>query len=117
MRRPRIKFPHRPVLDGTGIIRLGGTVPGVRRHLVDHDGRVWRLLELLDGTRDEPEIISALAASDDTLAPWVQAVIDDLWLAGYLEDAAAPITPTDADTRLRYSRSVELFRWMDLAPD
>lgn len=114
--RPRIKRPHYPVLHRSGTIRLGGAVPGIRSDVVDHDGRVWRLLELLDGTRDESEIISALA-TDNASAAWVRAVISDLRQAGYLEDATAPTEPTDSDTRLRYSRSVELFRWMDLAPD
>lgn len=116
MRRFRIKPRHAPVFEGTGLILLGGIVPGIRRYLADHDGRMRRLLALLDGTREEEEIISALAVSCGVSAAWVRAAINDLRLAGYLEDAAAFNEPADEAIWLRYSRSVALFSWMDLAP-
>ena len=117
MRRLRIKPPHSPVLEATGVIRLGGIVPGVRRYVADRDGRLRRLLALLDGTREEAEIVSALVVSCGVSAGWVRAAINDLRMAGYLEDADALDEPADEAIRLRYGSSVALFSWMDLAPD
>jgi molybdopterin/thiamine biosynthesis adenylyltransferase len=118
MQRPRIKLAHRPMRDGAGRILLGGTVYGIAAEVIDPAGRVWALLELLDGSRTVDQVAADLvhrvpdATEDETLV-----ALRRLENAGYLEDAAAaiPAELTDRD-RERHSRGRALFDWMDLTP-
>lgn len=118
-RRPRIKFSHRPVRLGRERIRIGGVVPEVADVLIDPDGWVWALLGLLDGSRTVGQIAAELRcrfprrATDD-----VALAIDELSLAGHLEDGDEPdpYGLTRAE-RERYSRSRELFRWISRGPN
>ncbi|MGW0846932.1 HesA/MoeB/ThiF family protein [Streptomyces sp. NPDC002787] len=117
MRRPRIKFSHRPVRYGEEHVRIGGIVPGVRGDLVDRDGWVWALLELLDGSRTVDSVAEAMTRSFPYRpAHLVRAAIDELVLAGHVEDADEPVSGLDEVTEERYSRSEAQFRWMDRSP-
>jgi molybdopterin/thiamine biosynthesis adenylyltransferase len=117
MRRPRIKDPHRPVRSSTGRIRIGGLVPGIRRDLLDPDGWVWTLLGLLDGSRTTDEVVGVMTSSFPHRAGLeVRAAIQDLMVAGYVEDADEPDSGLTAALRQRYSRSRALFQWMDPVP-
>ena len=117
MRRPRIKYPHRPVRAHTGRIRIGGLVPGVRRDLLDPDGWVWALLGLLDGSRTTDEVVAVMTRSfAHRPGPEVRAAIQDLMAAGYVEDADEPDSDLTPAARQRYSRSRALFQWMDVVP-
>ncbi|MFF3334985.1 HesA/MoeB/ThiF family protein [Streptomyces sp. NPDC002888] len=117
MHRPRIKFPHRPVRYGKEHVRIGGIVPGIRGDLVDRDGWVWALLELLDGSRTVDSVAAAMTKSfPHKPAHMVRAAIDDLVIAGYVEDADEPPSGLDEVTEERYSRSRALFQWMDRSP-
>ncbi|MET8089938.1 ThiF family adenylyltransferase [Micromonospora sp. NPDC005220] len=117
MRRPRIKYPHRPVRYGPSLIRIGGLVPGIRRDLIDPDGWAWELLNLLDGSRTTDEVAEELTR----LFPHrsqrlVRAAIEDLMIAGHVEDADEPASRLAPAARRRYGRSRALSQWMDLTP-
>ncbi|MEU6804734.1 HesA/MoeB/ThiF family protein [Streptomyces neyagawaensis] len=117
VRRPRIKFSHRPVRYGEYHVRIGGIVPGVRGDLVDRDGWVWALLELLDGSRTVDSVTETMTKSFPRWpAGMVRAAIDDLVLAGHVEDADETASGLDEVTEERYSRSEALFGWMDRSP-
>ncbi|MGM1058365.1 HesA/MoeB/ThiF family protein [Saccharothrix sp. Mg75] len=113
MRRPRIKFAHRPVRYSDGHIRLGGIVPGIRLDLADDGGWLWVLLGLLDGRIFDAVVTAMRDRFPGTTEELVRAAVADLELAGHLEEAEAPPAGVDRD---RYSRSVELYKWMDLTP-
>jgi len=118
MQRPRIKFPHRPVHVNEDRVLLGGTVYGIAAEVKDPHGRVWALLELLDGSRTEDQAVTDLMHRvPDATGDEIRAALWQLTSSGYLEDAAAP-APDDLTERdrERYSRSRALFDWMDLAP-
>jgi molybdopterin/thiamine biosynthesis adenylyltransferase len=117
MRRPRIKYPHRPARLRTGRIRIGGLVPGIRRDLLDPDGWVWALLNLLDGSRTTDEVVAVMTRLfADRPGSVVRAAIDDLMAAGYLDDADEPDSDLTPEARQRYSRSRALSQWMDPLP-
>lgn len=118
MWRPRIKGEHLPVRYGRDRVRIGGIVAGIAADIVDPDGWVWALLESLDGSRTVDQVISDLVHRfPSRSAGDVQAAIDDLVRAGYLDDAGepGPAGLTVAE-QLRYGRSRALFRWMDRVP-
>lgn len=117
MLRPRIKFSHRPVRYGAEHVRIGGIVTGLRRDFLDRGGWRWALLGTLDGTRTVEGIIATMVASfPDVSRRQVREIIDDLVLAGYLEDAQESPTNLDEATKDRYGRGSHLFQWMDLTP-
>lgn len=117
MKRPRIKFSHRPVRYHKSHVRIGGIVPGIRRDVLDEDGSLWSLLCVLDGTRTAQEIVSVMAELLPHLsAETVLMTIDELTAAGYIEDAEEPLTILSSADAERYSRGRELRRWVDLTP-
>jgi molybdopterin/thiamine biosynthesis adenylyltransferase len=116
--RPRVKFEHRPVRIGDGVVRLGGVIRGIAVDVSDGDGWVWALICLLDGSRTVEQVVTEL----DGLFPLrteqhVRMAIRDLVDAGFVTDAAEPV-PTDlsAQDQARYSRSRLLLQWMDRRP-
>ncbi len=118
MRRPVIKSEHSPVRYGHDRVRIGGIVRGIAADIVDPDGWLWALLELLDGTRTTEQILVDLVRRrPGTTKSQVGEAIGDLVEAGYVVDAdeCGPVALTSAE-RERHSRSHALFRWMDRRP-
>jgi molybdopterin/thiamine biosynthesis adenylyltransferase len=118
VQRPRIKFSHRPILLGHDRIRIGGVVHGIADIIDDPDGWVWALLELLDGSRTVMQVAADLRLSFPHRPAYeVSLAIDELVSAGHVEDADEPEPDglTEVE-RERYSRSRELFQWMDQVP-
>jgi molybdopterin/thiamine biosynthesis adenylyltransferase len=116
MRLPKIKDAHRPVRALDGRILIGGPVFGVASEIVDGgNGLVWRLLELMDGTRTPESIISALQAEHPALDPAsAMRAVETVIEAGFVEDAGAlPPTGMSESERERYSRSVHFFAAAD----
>ncbi len=89
MWRPRIKFEHRPVRYGDGLVRIGGNLPELTQGVYDPDESVWALLALLDGSRTVGQIADELVRRSPVWTPGkVSKAIDELNAAGHLEDAA-----------------------------
>lgn len=118
MKRPRIKFPHRPVRHGQDLVRIGGIVRGIGAFIPDPDGWVWALLERLDGSRTVEQVVGdMLSLFPDRPGHDVRLAIGELTRAGYLEDAAeAESDDLTVGDRERYSRSWMLYQWMDRVP-
>lgn len=120
MQKPRIKsvFPPFPVGDGT--IRIGGVDYGTAAEISDDEqGHMWRLLNLLDGTRATEEIVTAMQAQDPLLlADDVYEAIRSLDENGYLEDAQLAPSPEvfSAAEIERYRRNFEFFSYFHLPP-
>jgi molybdopterin/thiamine biosynthesis adenylyltransferase len=118
MRRPRIKGIHKPVRLTPALIRIGGAQVGIGAEIDDEDGLIWRLLALMDGTRERPAIVEALTADYPELtateaADALQTIVD----AGYVEDAAAEPPPNLSPAELdRYDRAIRYYAWVDLTP-
>jgi bacteriocin biosynthesis cyclodehydratase domain-containing protein len=118
MQRPRIKLAHRPVRYGASRVLLGGAVYGIAAEVIDPAGRLWALLELLDGSRTVDQVIVDLVHREPDLTDdEITQALRTLENAGYLEDAAAAVpSELTARDRERYSRGRALFEWMDLTP-
>ncbi|MFD2415937.1 HesA/MoeB/ThiF family protein [Amycolatopsis pigmentata] len=118
MLRPKIKNEHRPVRHGEDRVRIGGMVVGIAADMPDPDGRVWALLETLDGSRTVDQVVADLVHRfPGEPAERVRADIDALVRAGYVEDAAErPPDALSAAERERYGRGRALLRWMDRVP-
>lgn len=117
MRRPRVKNVHAPISLPGNRITIGLKQYGVAAEIEDDDaGTVERLLTLMDGTRDLDEILADLARTHPDVDPGSarEAIAD---LAGYLEDAAAPLpanlTEREAE---RYASPGHFFAWIDDEP-
>jgi len=113
-----MKISRQPVRRGVDRVRLGGVVHKLAFDVADPDGWLWALVKLLDGSRTVDEVAAALLVSfPGRPVEHVTLAIDDLRLMGYLEDAAEP-EPAGftRSERERYSRSRELFQWMDTSP-
>ncbi|MGH7866141.1 MAG: hypothetical protein ACREP9_00590 [Candidatus Dormibacteraceae bacterium] len=118
MRRPRIKFEHRPVRFGEDRVRIGGRVYGIAAELTDPRGLVWALLEELDGSRSMDQVVLNLVHRfPEVSESEIRVGIDQIIGAGYVEDADdhVPADLTERD-RERYGRSRAFFRWVDLTP-
>ena len=95
MQRPRLKsvFPPMPIDDRT--IAIGGADYGLAAELQDDDSRhLWQLLGLLDGSRTASELVAELRRRRPGVpAEDVEAAIEALAEAGYVEDAATDALP------------------------
>ncbi|SHN14127.1 ThiF family adenylyltransferase [Actinacidiphila paucisporea] len=119
LRRPRIKPEHRAYRTVDGNVRIGSVIYGIGAEIIDPDGWIWTLTQLMDGTRSGSRIAAEVAALHPAAVrpETVEAAIGELRQAGYVEDAAAPLPPGLAERdRLRHTRGVALLRWMDLSP-
>jgi molybdopterin/thiamine biosynthesis adenylyltransferase len=119
MRLPKVKDVHRPVRALDGRILIGGAVSGVASEIVDdRNGLVWRLLELMDGSREPEAIVTALQAEQPALDPSsAMRAIETVIQCGFVEDAGAPVPSGLSETELeRYSRSTQFFAWADVRP-
>jgi molybdopterin-synthase adenylyltransferase len=118
MRRPRVKPEHAPYRVSGGRIRIGGLTYGIAAEITDPDGSVWTLLQSMDGSRSNDEIVQhVLQAHPEEPEDAVRGAIQQFIESGYVEDAGAPDPGelTDQD-RERYDRGRAYFRWLDLTP-
>jgi molybdopterin/thiamine biosynthesis adenylyltransferase len=109
--RPRLKSVFSPTPLGERRIAIGGIDAGLAAEIEDDEhGNVWRLLSLLDGTRDLDGLVAGLA-SGGCPAPAradIAAAVEALVAAGYVEDAAAaPPDAFSADELERYRRNAD----------
>jgi molybdopterin/thiamine biosynthesis adenylyltransferase len=119
VKRPRIKHAHAPARLGDGVIQLGSRLYGVGSELRDSpDGSVWKLMGLLDGTRDLATVVAVMCRDDPALdgqsvRDGVQTLID----MGFVEDAGAPV-PADLSAAEveRYASNSRYFAWVDKTP-
>jgi molybdopterin/thiamine biosynthesis adenylyltransferase len=101
-----------------GRIRIGTAQIGVGAVIGDDSqAATWRLLELMDGTRDRmaiaTEMCDSITGIDDTR---VYAAIERLTEAGFVEEAAPTACALDADERTRYQSNRAYFAWVDTTP-
>jgi molybdopterin-synthase adenylyltransferase len=119
MRLPKIKDVHIPARASVHRILIGGALYGVGAEILDdEEGTVWRLMELMDGTKTAEDVVDELRAERPAIDPAsaleaVQTLIE----LGYVEDggAAAPAELSEPELE-RYSRSTAYFAWIDAAP-
>ncbi|KJY29081.1 ThiF family adenylyltransferase [Streptomyces sp. NRRL S-495] len=107
MARPALKtsIPYF-VSDGSVHFRLGGELTS----LEDTDGRVLRLLQLLDGSRDLDAVHRELSADyPDLTAEDVREAVDDLDASGLVQDTADRGEDFDAAARERWSNNLGFF--------
>jgi molybdopterin-synthase adenylyltransferase len=118
MRRPRLKPEHVPYRIGGSQIRIGGVSYGIAAEITDQAGWVWTLLQSMDGSRSPAGIVEEVASKHPGESRReVQAGLDQLIDAGYVEDADAvdPVGITERDKQ-RHERARGYFRWLDLTP-
>jgi molybdopterin/thiamine biosynthesis adenylyltransferase len=110
---PRVKREHQPLRREDGTIQIGGDIHGIASAMDDPDGSLWRIIRLVDGTRSAEQVRAESGQPQET----VLAVLEALYEAGFLEDAAAQDSPVlSAAERERYSRNQAFYRWIDLSP-
>jgi molybdopterin-synthase adenylyltransferase len=112
LRRPRTKSSLGPFRLASGKILLARDVYGLGRTLDDDRlGTVWRLLELMDGSRDLAGIHRALARSHPGKdRATVAAAVDELHRIGLVEEGTPPSKgKVPAAQQERYSRNLEFF--------
>jgi molybdopterin/thiamine biosynthesis adenylyltransferase len=118
VKRLRVKSSVCPVQLPDGKIQLGWVFDVASEIEDDDEGTVWRLLELMDGTRSPAEVAAAVVAERPSLdEESVRDAIEDLMATGYIEDAAAGF-PADIgpDEEERYRRNNEYFTCVDTTP-
>lgn len=115
---PRIKLVHAPERRAGGRIRLGASQYGVAAELVDDpQGTVWRLLGLLDGSRDLDTIVQEMQAAVPALdSQRISEAVEKFVAAGFVEDAAAPAIHLTPDEVRRYVSNTHYFAWVDMQP-
>lgn len=114
----RVKEAHRPYRTADGRMRIGGVLYGLAAEIEPRREWMWHLVTAMDGTRTTDELVEAVRALDPQVSGAdVEAAIATLRDGGFVEDASAepPAELTTRD-RERYSRGVDLYRWMDLSP-
>jgi molybdopterin/thiamine biosynthesis adenylyltransferase len=100
-------------------IAIGGADFGLAAELQDDEDRhLWQLLGLLDGSRTREDVVTELRRADPRVpAVDVEAAIDALAEAGYLEDAAAPRPDIFSSAEIeRYRRNAEFFSFFSRHP-
>jgi molybdopterin/thiamine biosynthesis adenylyltransferase len=103
----------------SGLIRLGTSQYGVATDVHDRqDGLAWRLLGLMDGTRDIPSIVDSIVHWRPSLTESVvRGAVDQLIDAGFVEDAGAPSPQRLSSEEMeRYRYNAEYFAWVDTNP-
>jgi molybdopterin-synthase adenylyltransferase len=118
MRLPRVKPAHNPVRLPDGTIHLGGPLYGVAARMEDEDGSVWRLIGLLDGTRELEAVVAEMARVDPDLDEGsIREGVATLTRLGFVEDAGAPAPSTLSAAEIdRYQSGARFFSWTDTAP-
>jgi molybdopterin/thiamine biosynthesis adenylyltransferase len=118
MRRPRVKSSVCPAQFPGHRVQLGWIYDAASEITDDDEDTVWRLLELMDGTRSPARVAAAIVAERPSLdEASVHEAIEGLMESGYIEDAAAGL-PDDLgpDELERYSRNNEFFTCIDTTP-
>jgi molybdopterin/thiamine biosynthesis adenylyltransferase len=118
VKRPRVKRVHNPERLPGRRIRVGTAQIGVGAIIEDdRQGVTWRLLELMDGTRNRAEIADQMASVDGRVdRPRVERAIDKLIAAGFVEEGSPPpsiLTPQEIS---RYDANRHYFAWVDTQP-
>ncbi|MBY8880934.1 ThiF family adenylyltransferase [Streptomyces sp. PLK6-54] len=113
-----MKPEHRAYRTIDGNVRIGSVIYGIGAEVLDPDGWIWTLTQMMDGSRTPGQIADGVTARHPAVPHGdVWAAMADLREAGFVDDAAAPppagLLPRD---RVRYARGVALLRWMDLSP-
>lgn len=119
MRLPRVKQAHDPILFRDGRIRIGSVQYGVGAEIQDDaHGTVWRLLQLLDGSRNIQQVADDVVGEcPDLDRELVDEYISTLIDSGYIEDASAvPVESLSSMERERYRRNENFFTWVDTTP-
>lgn len=114
MHRPRVKRSLDPMRISRNRVRIGTYQAGIAFDLDDHDGSVWTMLSLLDGSRDASAVAAAVCRRHPGLDPAsVAESLEHLLDAGVCEDATS-IPPALSEAELaRFSRSAEYLSWID----
>jgi molybdopterin/thiamine biosynthesis adenylyltransferase len=119
MKLPKIKPTHNPERLCENRIRIGTLHYGVGSEIQDdRESNIWRLLELMNGTRSINAIVGEmLKAAPELDTESIYQAIDMLITSGFVEDAGAP-PPTDLTSveLERYSRNTNYFAWVDTQP-
>jgi molybdopterin/thiamine biosynthesis adenylyltransferase len=117
MRLPRIKRMQNPGRRADGLIQSGSGLYGIALELKDEpDGSIWRLMGLLDGTRDLETVVAQMCRDDPDLdGQSVRDSVRALTELGLVEDAGAP-APADLSTSEveRYGSNLRYFSWVDM---
>jgi molybdopterin-synthase adenylyltransferase len=119
MRLPRIKRVQTPGRHpDDGMIRTGSGLYGIALELQDTpDGSVWKLMKLLDGTRDLEAVVARMRRDDPDLdAQSVRESVRSLIDLGLVEDAGAPAPESLSAAEIeRYAGNTRYFSWVDMA--
>ncbi|MEO3794916.1 ThiF family adenylyltransferase [Nonomuraea sp. B10E15] len=105
-------------LPGNRIL-IGTKQFGVGAEIQDHaDGRIERLLALMDGTRTVEEIIDEFTAAFPSMdRQSVGDVINSVIDGGFAEEADAPLPANlTVEEAARYRTARDFFSWIDLVP-
>lgn len=99
------RLPSGEILLARDVFGLGRSLPD------DGDGTIWRLLQLMDGSRDLDAVERALRRSHPGVTgPSVRRAVARLRRLGVVEDAAEAPSPNLSRTELdRYSRNFDFF--------
>ncbi len=118
MKRPRVKSSVCPAQFPDDKIHLGWIYDAASEITDDDEGTIWRLLELMDGTRSPAEVADALLAERSGLDEGsVREVINDLIDTGYIEDAGSDLPSDLGPAEIeRYTRNNEYFSCIDTTP-
>ncbi|HXQ93795.1 MAG TPA: ThiF family adenylyltransferase [Thermoplasmata archaeon] len=120
LRRPRTKTSLSPYRLPSGKILLARDVFGLGSELADdRAGTVWRLLELMDGSRDLAAIHRTLARSHPGRdRATVGRAVEALRRIGVVEEGAGtPHGGLDPKAQDRYSRNLEFFSLVTVGSD
>lgn len=115
--RPRTKPALDPFRTSGGLILLVHDVFGLGHSIQDdRDGTLWRLLGLMDGSRDVPGVIREFRTFDQSIpVADVRTAISRLYGLGVVEDAAAsPPAEFTTEEQARYSRNLDFFSGLTL---
>jgi molybdopterin-synthase adenylyltransferase len=120
MKLPRIKHIQAPGRSRDNrMIRSGSGLFGIALELEDTpDGSVWKLMELLDGTRDMDAVVAGMRRDDPDLAEAsIRESMEALIGLGLVEDAGAPAPANLAAEEVeRYAGNTRYFSWVDMVP-
>jgi len=117
MRRPRVKSSQCPARFPDKRIQIGWIYDTASEITDDDEGTIWRLLELMDGTRSPEDIVGTMIIERPSLdVPSLRSALGDLMESGYIEDADADVPDQLSSEELdRYSRNNEFFNCIDTA--
>lgn len=119
MKLPRVKRVHNPVQFPLHKIRIGTVQFGVGAEITDDDdATIWRLLQLMDGSRSPEAVVEALLNERSDLdAESVIEVVRTLISSGFIEDVGAEVVDNLTVAEIdRYSRNDNYFAWVDTDP-